>query len=117
MNPAANQPLRKPFALLVFSLLCVFAASAHPQETPNPPTTPQIPSAASEPAAKQRLTAKDRKEVFERVWREVHDHYYDASYNGVDWSEVHQRYAPLVEATRRDQEFYALMSQMTRELH
>jgi len=117
MNPAAHQPRRKPFALLLFLLLSVSAPAARPQEKPNAPTTPQIPSAASEPAAKQRLTAKDRKEVFERVWREVHDHYYDASYNGVDWSEVHQRYAPLVEATKRDQEFYALMNQMTSELH
>ncbi len=117
MNPAAHQPRRKPFALLLFLLLSVSAPAARPQEKPNAPTTPQIPSATSEPAAKQRLTTKDRKEVFEKVWREIHDHYYDASYNGVDWSEVHQRYAPLVEATKRDQEFYALMNQMTSELH
>jgi carboxyl-terminal processing protease len=117
MNPAAHQPLRKFFALLLFLLLFVFAVDAQPQEKPNTPTTPQIPGAASEPAAKQRLTAKDRKEVFEKVWKEIHDHYYDASYNGVDWNEVHRRYAPLVEATKRDQDFYALMSQMTSELH
>ena len=117
MNPAAHQPLRKSFVLLLFLLLSFFAVTARPQERPKARTTPQIPSAASEPAAKQRLTAKDRKEVFEKVWREIHDHYYDASYNGVDWDEVHRRYAPLVEATRKDQEFYALMSQMTSELH
>jgi carboxyl-terminal processing protease len=117
MNPAAHQPLRKPFALLLFLLLFVFAVAAHPQENPKAPSTPQIPSAASEPAAKQHLSAKDRKEVFEKVWKEIRDHYYDASYNGVDWNEVHRRYAPLVEATKRDQEFYALMNQMTSELH
>src|SRR6266849_3926403 len=117
MNPAAHQPRRKPFALLLFLLLSVSAPAARPQEKPNAPTTPQIPSAASEPAAKQRLTTKDRKEVFEKVWREIHDHYYDASYNGVDWNEVHRRYAPLVEATKKDQEFYALIGQMTSELH
>jgi carboxyl-terminal processing protease len=117
MNPAAHQPLRKSFVLLLFLLLSFFAVTARPQERTKARTTPQIPSAASEPAAKQRLTAKDRKEVFEKVWREIHDHYYDASYNGVDWDEVHRRYAPLVEATRKDQEFYALMSQMTSELH
>src|SRR6266852_8247833 len=116
MNPAAHQPRRKPFALLLFLLLSVSAPAARPQEKPNAPTTPQIPSAASEPAAKQRLTAKERNEVFEKMWREIHDHYYDPSYNGVDWNEVHQRYAPLVDATKNDQEFYALMSQMTSEL-
>jgi carboxyl-terminal processing protease len=116
MNPAAHQPRRSPFALLCL-LLFVFAVDARPQENPNPPATPQIPSAAPEPATKERLTPKDRKEVFEKVWREIHDHYYDASYNGVDWNEVHQRYEPLVQATKNDLEFYALMNQMTGELH
>src|SRR4029077_10116695 len=114
MNPAARQPL---FLALLFLLLPVFAITVSPQEKPNVPATPQIPGVASEPAAKQRLTAKDRKEVFEKVWKEIHDHYYDASYNGVDWNEMHRRYAPLVEATKKDQEFYALISQMTSELH
>jgi carboxyl-terminal processing protease len=117
MNPAAHKLRKIPRALLLFLLLFVFARAARPQEKPNTPTTPQIPSAASEPAAKQRLTARDRKEVFEKVWREIHDHYYDASYNGVDWDEVRRRYALLVEATKKDQEFYALMNQMTSELH
>jgi carboxyl-terminal processing protease len=117
MNAAAHKLRKIPRALLLFLLLSVFAPAARSQEKPNTPTTPQIPSVASEPAAKQRLTAKDRKEVFEKVWREIHDHYYDASYNGVDWDEVHQRYTPLVEATKKDQEFYALMNQMTSELH
>jgi len=71
----------------------------------------------SESAPKELLTAKDRKEVFEKIWKEIYNHYYDPSYNGVDWKEVRQRYTPLVEATKSDQEFYALMSQMTSELH
>jgi len=116
MNPAAHQPRRKPVALLLL-LLCVFAVDTRSQEKPNTPATPQIPSAAPEPTTKQRLTLKDRKEVFEKVWKEIHDHYYDASYNGVDWNEVHQRYEPLVEATTNDLEFYPLMNQMTGELH
>lgn len=117
MNPAAYQLLRKPLALLLFLLLWVLAVPARPQEKPNAPTTPQFSGPGSEPGAKQRLTAKDRKQVFEKVWKEIRDHYYDASYNGVAWNEVHRRYAPLVEATKRDQEFYALMSQLTSELH
>ena len=117
MNPALSTARRLPYALLLFLLLSFFDGSASPQEKPVAPANPQIPLATSEPAAKQRLTAKDRKEVFEKIWKEIHDHYYDPSYNGVDWDEVHQRYGPLVEATKRDQEYYALMSQMTSELH
>jgi carboxyl-terminal processing protease len=112
-------PRKIPQALLLFLLLSVLAFTAVPQEKPDAPVAPQVPGAASASAAaaKQRLSAKDRKEVFEKIWKEIHDHYYDASYNGVDWDEVHRRYAPLVEGTQRDQEFYSLMSQMTSELH
>ncbi|HXN54154.1 MAG TPA: S41 family peptidase [Candidatus Acidoferrum sp.] len=117
MSPAPSKLRRIPRALVLFLLLSVFAITALPQEKPDAPTTPQVPGAASEPAGKQRLTAEDRKEVFEKIWKEIHDHYYDPSYNGVDWDEVHQRYAPMVEATKRDQEFYTLMNQMTSELH
>jgi carboxyl-terminal processing protease len=115
MNAAAHQHWRKPFALLF--LLLVLAVGGRAQENPCTPASSQIPAAVSKPAAGQRLTLKDRKEVFEKVWREIHDHYYDASFNGVDWDEVHRRYAPVVAATKKDQEFYALMSQMTSELH
>src|SRR5215471_19087098 len=65
----------------------------------------------------QQLSAKARKEVFEKVWREIRDYYYDPSLNGVDWNEVRQRYSPLVEGTTTDPDFYALMSQLTNELH
>jgi carboxyl-terminal processing protease len=119
MNPAAPTPRKILQSLILFLALAVFSFSAIPQEKPDTPVAPQIPGAASPsaPVAKQRLTPKDRKEVFEKIWKEIHDHYYDPSYNGVDWNEVHSRYAPLVENAQRDQEFYALMSQMTSELH
>ena len=117
MNPGPRNPRRNLLALVLFLTALVFGGTARPQERPDTPGTPQIPGATSEPAAKQRLTAKDRREVFEKVWREIRDHYYDPSYNGVDWNAVHQRYAPLVETTSRDQEFYSLLSQMTSELH
>lgn len=65
----------------------------------------------------QRLSSKSRQEIFEKVWREIRDHYYDPAYNGVNWNEIHEEYSPLVTATKTDNEFYALMSQMTGELH
>src|SRR5437879_2418993 len=117
MNPAPSRVRRIPRALLLFLLLFAFRGSALSHQQPETPGTPQIRGAAPTPAVKDRLAPKDRKEVFEKVWKEIHEHYYDPSYNSVDWDEVHRRYAPLVEATKRDQEFYAVMSQMTSELH
>src|ERR1700756_2010869 len=117
MNPAPPRLRRIPRALFLILVCFAFRGSAFPRQGPETPGTPQIRSTAPAPAVKDRLSAKDRKEVFEKVWKEIHDHYYDASFNGVDWDEIYRRYAPLVAATKRDQEFYALMSQMTSELH
>jgi carboxyl-terminal processing protease len=55
--------------------------------------------------------------VFERVWKEIADHYYDRSFNGVDWNEVHARYAPLVDQAKDNHEFYGVLGRMTGELH
>lgn len=108
---------------LAFLALSVFA-NAVPAVTSLIPTTEEsthLTQAASRSAdygsISQRLSAKARKEVFEKVWREIRDHYYDPSFNGVDWNEVHRRYLPLVEGATTDQDFYALMSQMASELH
>src|SRR5260221_7059445 len=117
MSPAPHKSRRIPRTLVLFLLLSFFATTTLPQERRAIPAAPQVPGASSESAPKELLTAKDRKEVFEKIWKEIYNHYYDPSYNGVDWKEVRQRYTPLVEATKSDQEFYAMMSQITSELH
>lgn len=63
------------------------------------------------------LSPKDRLQVFEKVWRDVNEHYYDPEFGGVNWQEIHQRYLPLVEAVKDDQDFYATVDRMTAELH
>src|SRR5271168_1524534 len=63
------------------------------------------------------LAPKDRQEVFEKVWKEVDEHYYDPQFSGVNWQDVHQRYLPLVEAAKDDQDFYSIVDRMTAELH
>ena len=118
-KPDALQTLKRHRSLCVLLALFLFAVPAPSsdkdaveqvaiQETSRPADYGQIT---------QHLSSKTRRDVFEKVWREIRDHYYDPSFNGVDWNEVHRRYLPLVEGTTTDQEFYALMSQMTSELH
>jgi carboxyl-terminal processing protease len=79
-----------------------------------PPPAPSQPADSKKP---QRLSPKMRMEIFEKVWKEIHDHYYDPSFNGVNWDEIHARYRLLIEEPADDQDFYALMSRMTGELH
>jgi carboxyl-terminal processing protease len=55
--------------------------------------------------------------VFEKVWKEIDEHYYDPQFSGVNWPEIHQRYLPLVGAAKDDQDFYSILDRMTAELH
>jgi carboxyl-terminal processing protease len=101
------------FRRVLIATLCLAARAsmASPQAHASP--------AAGDPAtaSTRQLSPKTRMEVFEKVWKDIHDDYYDPAFNGVDWDEVHKRYLPLVQATKSDAEFYALMSAMTGELH
>ena len=64
----------------------------------------------------QSLTPKERLEVFEKVWQEINENFYDPRLKGVDWQEVHKEYLPLVEAVKSDPEFYSLLNKMAGEL-
>jgi carboxyl-terminal processing protease len=63
------------------------------------------------------LSPEDREQVFEKVWKDVDEHYYDPEFGGVNWREVHQRYQPLVAAAKGDKDFYSILDRMTAELH
>ena len=102
-----------PLLLVFLSCFCLAPNNSAAQDAP----APIKPGDARISPTKSRLSPKDRLEVFEKVWREIHDHYYDPTFNGVDWNEVRHRYAPQIAQVKNDQEFYALISQMTSELH
>ena len=63
------------------------------------------------------LTPAEREAVFEKVWKNVDQHYYDPKFGGVNWMEVHQRYLPLITGAKGDKDFYSLLDRMTAELH
>jgi len=63
------------------------------------------------------LSPRDREQIFEKVWKDVDEHYYDPEFGGVKWEGVHQRYLPLVQAARNDKDFYSIVDRMTAELH
>jgi carboxyl-terminal processing protease len=65
----------------------------------------------------RKLSPKDREAVFEKVWKDIDEHYYDPEFGGVKWPDIHEHYLPLVEASKDDQDFYAIMDRMTAELH
>jgi carboxyl-terminal processing protease len=63
------------------------------------------------------LSPKDREQVFEKVWKDIDEHYYDPEFGGVNWQEIHKCYLPLVQAAKNDKDFYSILDRMTAELH
>src|SRR5580698_11154712 len=63
------------------------------------------------------LLPKEREQVFEKVWKDVDEHYYDPEFGGVNWQGIHQRYLPLVGTAKDDRDFYSILDRMTAELH
>src|SRR2546430_8270315 len=75
-------------------------------------------SQAVDKLALESLSANDRMEVFETVWKTIADEYYNYNPAFADWVTVRERYRARVEATKNDDEFYALLNNMLlRELH
>ncbi len=99
-------------ALLLAFCLVGFAAGARAHTQPSA-------ADASDGGAKasRSLPLKTRQEIFEKIWKEIHEDYYDPAFNGVNWDDIRSQYRPRVAATTNDQEFYTLMSEMTAELH
>jgi carboxyl-terminal processing protease len=112
-GPRSSNGVLKFGLALVFALTATLATTAREAQV----ALATRSQASSSAEASRQLSPKTRQEVFERVWKEIADHYYDRSFNGVDWSEVHARYKPLVDASKNDHEFYVLLSRMTGELH
>jgi carboxyl-terminal processing protease len=100
---------------LLFWTLAACALSASLSAAANVPSSSSRSQNADDPG--KQLSLKTRQDVFEKVWKDINDHYYDRLFNGVDWNEVHTRYRPLVDGAKDDHEFYAVMSRMTGELH
>lgn len=63
------------------------------------------------------LSPKDRMDVFETVWKDIRDTYYDPEFHGVNWSEVHDRYRPQLDQVQSDDGLYSLLNRMAGELH
>jgi carboxyl-terminal processing protease len=76
--------------------------------------SPALAMPAREPAA---LSQQDRMDIFEKVWRDIRDFYYDPAFHGVNWDQIHEQYLPEVRSAKDDDDFYAIVRRMTGVLH
>ena len=59
---------------------------------------------------------EDYSNTLEIVWNKVNDTYFDPTFGGLNWTDVHDRYEPRVAAARNDKGFYELINNMLWEL-
>jgi carboxyl-terminal processing protease len=99
--------------LILLPLLLALAACGV-EATPLPIATP---TQAALPPTPSPTAAQDRLDSFETVWRTMNERYFDPTFGGLDWDQVHDRYRPLVAAAQDDAAFYRLINQMLFELN
>ncbi len=67
------------------------------------------------PRAVEARTEHNRR-VFDRVWELVNERYFDASFRGVDWAALRERYRPRATAAKDEEELYQIVNEMCAEL-
>lgn len=93
------------FALLTCIALALPAVA---QTQSHPRTDTQH---VAEPPA---LTLELKRITFQEVWETMRDHYYDRTFNGLDWEAVRDEYQPKALAASDHIEFHAVLNEMVK---
>ena len=54
--------------------------------------------------------------TFEIVWNKVNETYFDPTFGGLNWIDVHDRYQPKIASAKNDEDFHSLVNKMLWEL-
>lgn len=100
------------FAVTAYALLLTSCGQPAASPTAVQPAPTRGPTATAQVVANEEYLS-----TFETVWQTVNDTYFDPTFGGLDWSEVHERYHPLIAAAENDNEFYKLLNEMLFELN
>lgn len=60
---------------------------------------------------------EERAYIFQHVWRQVQDKFYDPEFHGLDWDAIKASYEPKVAAVSSNRDFARLMEEMLGELN
>lgn len=63
------------------------------------------------------IKKSERIEIFEQVWNNVNEHFYDSSFNGIDWNKQHLEYKTKIENCSNTDSFFCLLNKMLFELN
>ena len=99
---------------VVFLALCSAADATAQKRKPVKKTLVASPAIA----APSRLSAEAarRIETFRKAWSILGEHYFDPTFNKLDWRKVRLEYEPKVRAAKTDTELHRLLSEMIARL-
>ncbi|MDD6151654.1 MAG: S41 family peptidase [Bacteroidales bacterium] len=60
---------------------------------------------------------KEREYIFEHIWKQVKEKFYDADIHGIDWQGIHDNYASFLPDITDNYAFQELLSEMLGELN
>jgi carboxyl-terminal processing protease len=96
-------------SLFVFSLLFFLCAPASLLRVSTLPISRADTLVSTE-------TREGRLAVFDDVWETIRDRYYDASFNGLDWEAMRERFRPQAAEAKNSAEFYSVLRHMVGSL-
>ncbi len=88
-----------------------------PAQTNSPP--PRVAGGAfSRPSssASQPSDVKRRLDAFQKTWQVLNDHYYDRTFNSLNWAGIRAEYEPRVRAAKSDLESHRIIQEMLNRL-
>ncbi len=100
----------KKLIVIIICLLAAVSPARTQQANSSSPTTTRVPVA-------KESTPEIRLKTFQKVWEIVRDKFFDPNFGGINWNDIHTRYAPLVDAVKSDAELYATLTRMLDELN
>jgi len=95
-------------ALAAFALACLLALAPAS-------VAPRVVARAAfdgDAGAESSATREGRLRIFDEVWEQVRERYFDPSMRGVDWQEVRRSLRPRAAEARDESELYAVLSRM-----
>lgn len=96
--------------IVILAALLIVAPSVHGQRAKSPVRGRAVTSAAQTPEAKRRL------EAFQKVWQVINEHYFDKTFNNLNWAKIKAEYEPKVRAAKTDDEAHRLLHEMINRL-
>ncbi|MET0624248.1 MAG: S41 family peptidase [Pyrinomonadaceae bacterium] len=99
-----TKPTRALAALALCALVCLLA--------PAPVARRSRAAFAEGSGADAYSTAESRLRIFDEVWEQVSERYFDPEFQGVDWREARRQLRPLASSARGRVELYAVLRRM-----